>query len=105
MKSQESACKDLQDGFEKIQRDYRRAMEDAFVIQKLSLEFARTLLESSTEALREQAEENYRKTLIALSVQSNRARDALEDLLRESARAYTKLLQASFCPDGRSEKR
>jgi hypothetical protein len=94
--SDEKARKDLQEVFEKIQSDYRKAMEDAFVVQRISLEFARNLLESSAETLGNEAEANSRRGLIALSVESRRQRDALETLLAESARTYANLLRATF---------
>ena len=96
MTDDEKARKDLQDAFDKIQRDYRNAMEDAFVVQRMALELARNLLESSAEALGNEVEANNRKGLIALSVESRRQRDALETLLTESARAYTNLLRATL---------
>ena len=81
--------------FEATWRSYRTAMENVFALQERTLEFARSLVKAPVDALRNQAEIN-RATLDPLAEQSRRQREALENLVRESANAYTSFLQAPF---------
>ncbi len=71
------------------------AIENTFALQERTLEFAGGLIEASTRASRTQAE-NDRATLESLAEQSRRQREAMEDLVRESAKVYESLLQSPF---------
>ena len=95
MMDRERQEKDLQEVFETTQASYRAAVENTLELQEQTLEFARTLLESPPETLREQAENN-RVTLKALVEQSRRQREAMERLVGECAKVYESLLRAPF---------
>ena len=70
-------------------------MENAFALQERTLEIARSLLESSTEASQAQTERN-RALLDDLAEQSRRQREILENLLQETTNAYVNVLWAPF---------
>lgn len=95
MMDRERQEKDLQEVFETTQGAYRAAVENTFVLQEQTLEFARNLLGAPAEALQDQAENN-RATLEALAEQSRRQREAMEKLVEESAKVYESLLRAPF---------
>ena len=99
MMDRERQEKDLQEIFETTQGAYRAAVENTFALQEQTLEFAWSLLETSPETLpdtlREQAENN-RVTLEALAEQSRMQREAIENLIGESAKVYESLLSAPF---------
>ena len=95
MMDRERQEKDLQEVFETTQGAYRAAVENTFVLQEQTLEFAQSLLEAPPETLREQAENN-RVTLEALAEQSRRQREAMENLMGEAAKVYQSLLSAPF---------
>src|SRR5919107_4532336 len=95
MMDRERQEKDLQEVFETTQEAYRAAVENTFALQEQTLEFAWSLLETSPETLREQAENN-RVTLEALAEQSRRQREAMENLMGEAAKVYQSLLSAPF---------
>ncbi len=95
MMDRERQEKDLQEVFETTQGAYRAAVENTFALQEQTLEFARNLLEAPPETLRDQAENN-RVTLEALVEQSRRQREAMENLIGESAKVYESLLSAPF---------
>jgi uncharacterized protein (DUF342 family) len=95
MMDRERQEKDLQEVFETTQGAYRAAVENTFALQEQTLEFARNLLEAPPETLRDQAENN-RVTLEALLEQSRRQREAMENLIGESAKVYESLLSAPF---------
>lgn len=87
--------KDLQEVFETTQGAYRAAIENTFALQERTLEFARGLIETPAEALQTQAEDN-RTTLEVLVEQSRRQREAMENLVGESAKVYESLLRTPF---------
>ena len=95
MMDRERQEKDLQEVFETTQGAYRAAIENTFALQEQTLEFARNLIEAPAEAMRTQAENN-RATLEALVEHSRRQREAMENLVGESARVYESLLQTPF---------
>jgi uncharacterized protein (DUF342 family) len=95
MMDRERQEKDLQEVFETTQGAYRAAVENTFALQEQTLEFARNLLEVPPETLRDQAENN-RVTLEALLEQCRRQREAMENLIGESAKVYESLLQSPF---------
>ena len=95
MMDRERQERGLQEVFEAAQVSHLAAIENTFALQERILEFARSLLESPTEALRAQSENN-RATLDALAEQSRRQQEALENVVRESANAYVNLIQAPF---------
>ena len=96
MMDRERQEKDLQEVFETTQASYRAAVENTFVLQEQTLEFARNLLlKVPPEALRDQAED-HRATLEVLAEQSRRQREAMEKLVGESAKVYESLLSAPF---------
>ena len=95
MMDRERQEKDLQEVFETTQASYRAAIENTFVLQEQTLEFARGLLEAPPETLRDQAE-NSRVTLEALAEQSKRQREAVEKLVGEAAKIYESLLSTPF---------
>ena len=77
MMDRERQEKDLQEVFDTTQASYRAAIENTFALQERTLEFARSLLE-------------------ALAEQSRRQREAMEKLVKESAKVYESLLSAPF---------
>ena len=95
MMDRERQEKDLQEVFETTQASYRAAVKNTFALQEQTLEFARSLLEPPPETLRDQAENNH-ITLEALAEQSRRQREAMENLVGESAKVYENLLQSPF---------
>jgi uncharacterized protein (DUF342 family) len=95
MMDRERQEKDLQGVFETTQGAYRVAIENTFALHEQTLEFARNLIEAPAEVLRAQAENN-RVTLEALVEQSRRQREAMENLVGESAKVYESLLQTPF---------
>jgi uncharacterized protein (DUF342 family) len=95
MMDRERQEKDLQKVFETTQTSYQAAVENTFALQERTLGFARSLLESSPDTFREQAENN-RVTLKALVEQSRRQREAMEKLVGEAAKVYESLLGAPF---------
>jgi hypothetical protein len=95
MMDRERQEKDLQEVFQTTQASYQAAIENSFALQQQTLEFARSLIESPPETLREQAENN-RVTLEALAEQARRQREAMEKLVGEAAKVYESLLRAPF---------
>ena len=95
MMDRERQEKDLQKVFETTQASYRAAIANTFALQEQTLEFVRNLIEAPAEDFRVQAE-NYRATLEALAEQSRKQREAMENLVRESAKVYESLLQSPF---------
>jgi uncharacterized protein (DUF342 family) len=95
MMDRERQEKDLQEVFETTQEAYRAATENTFALQEQTLEFACSLLEAPTEAVQTQSENN-RTTLEALVEQTRRQREAMENLVGESAKAYESLLKIPF---------
>lgn len=87
--------KDLQEVFETTQASYRAAIANTFALQEQTLELARNVIEAPAEDLRAQAENN-RATLEVLAEQSRRQREAMENLVKESAKVYKNLLQSPF---------
>jgi hypothetical protein len=73
MMDRERQEKDLQEVFETTQEAYRAAIDNTFALQEQALEFARSLLE-----------------------ESRRQREAMENLVGESAKVYESLLQTPF---------
>ena len=93
MMDRERQEKDLQEVFDATQTAYLSAIENTFTLQERTLEFARTLIEASDEALRTHAQNN-RATLETLIEESRRHREAMENLVRESAKVYESLLRS-----------
>ncbi len=87
--------KDLQEVFEETQRAYQAVIENAFALQEQTLEFARSLLESSMSGLGAQSTSHH-EALDALAEQSRRQRQAMESLVRESAKSLAEVFQAPF---------
>ena len=92
MMDRERTEMELQEVFQEVQQSYRASIDDVFALQKQTLEFARSLLESSAEA----QTRNARATLDALAEQSRRQQETLENLARGSANAYLEVLRAPF---------
>ena len=95
MMDRERQGRDVQEVFDTSQESLWAAIENTFALQERTLEFAEGLIEASTRASRTQAE-NDRATLESLAEQSRRQREAMEDLVRESAKVYESLLQSPF---------
>jgi hypothetical protein len=95
MMDHERQERDLQEVFDATQASYRAAVENTFALQERTLEFARHLMEASAEALETQADNN-RAMLGTLTEESGKHREAMENLVRESARVYESLLRSPF---------
>jgi hypothetical protein len=95
MMDHERQERDLQEVFDATQASYLAAMENTFALQERTLEFARTLIEASEEALQTQ-DGNNRARLETLTEESRRHREAMENLVRESAKDYENLLRSPF---------
>ncbi len=95
MMDRERQGRDVQEVFDTSQESLWAAIENTFALQERTLQFARGLIEASAEASRTQAESN-RATLEALAEQSSAQREAMENLVRESAKVYESLLQTPF---------
>ena len=92
MMDHERTEKNLQEIFQLGQQAYQAAVENACALQEKTLEFAQSLLKASAEDLRTQAENNH-AIFESLVEQSRRQREAMEELVRQSAKAYESLLQ------------
>ena len=90
MMDHERREKELQEIFEEIQHSYQILADNTLALQERTLELARTLFESSSQ------EEPHptRATLEELAYQSRSQREQFETLLRKSAEAYGKVLEA-----------
>ena len=86
---------DLQGVFDATQASYLAAVENTFALQERILQFARALIEAPQETLRTQAEDN-RATLQTLAEESRRQREAMENLVSESAKVYESFLRNPF---------
>jgi hypothetical protein len=95
MMDHERQERDLQEVFDTTQTSYFAAMENTFALQERTLEFTRTLIEASEEVLRTQAGNN-RAMLKTLTEESRRHREAMENLVRESAKVYESLRRSPF---------
>ena len=95
MMDHERQERDLQEVFDATQASYRAAIENTFVLQEKTLEFARRLMEASAEALETQGENN-RATLDTLTEESRKHREAMEYLVRESTKVYESLLRSPY---------
>jgi hypothetical protein len=95
MMDHERQERDLQEVFDITQSSYMAAIENTFALQERTLEFARTLIETSEDALRTQAGNN-RAMLETLTEESKRHREAMENLVRESAKVYESYLRSPF---------
>jgi hypothetical protein len=87
--------RDLQGVFDATQASYMASIENTFMLQERTLQFARVSIEASEETLRTQAEDN-RAMLEALTEESRRQREAMENLVRESAKVYESFLRSPF---------
>lgn len=87
--------KEREEVFEATRNSYQTAMENVFALQEETLRFARSLIEDSAQTAHKQAERN-RATVQTLTESSRRQREAVEELLKASAKAYTDLFYASF---------
>ena len=95
MMDRERQGRDVQEVFDTSQESLWAAIENTFALQERTLQFARGLSETSAEASRTQAESN-RATLESLAEESGRQREAIENLVRESAEVYESLLRTPF---------
>ena len=95
MMDHERQERDLQEIFDATRASYLAAIENTFALQERTIEFARTLIEAPQEALRARAEDN-RARLETLAEESMRHREAMETLVRESARVYESFLRSPF---------
>ena len=95
MMDHERQQRDLQQIFDATQASYLAAIENAFALQERTLLFARNLMETSAEALETQADNN-RATLETLTQHSEKHREAMENLVRESTEVYESLLGSPF---------
>jgi hypothetical protein len=95
MMDHERQERDLQEVFNTTQTSYLAAIENTFALQERTLKFARSLMETSAEALEIQ-DENNRAMLETLSEESRRHREAMENLVRESAKVYESFLRSPF---------
>ena len=87
--------RDLQGVFDATQAAYRAAVENTFALHERTIQFARHLMEASAKELQTQAENN-RAMLEALTEESRKHREAMENLARESAKVYEMLLRSPF---------
>lgn len=90
MMDHERREKELQEIFEEIQHSYEILADNTLALQERTLQLARTLFESSSQ------EESHptHATLEELAYQSRSQREQFETLLRKSAEAYGKVLEA-----------
>jgi hypothetical protein len=95
MMDHERQERDLQGVFDATQASYLASIENTFALQERTLQFARALIEAPEEPLRAQAEDN-RATLQTLTEESRRQREAVENLVRESAKVYESFLRSPF---------
>jgi hypothetical protein len=95
MMDHERQERDLQEVFSTTQASYLSAIENTFALQERTLEFARTLMETSAEALQIQAVDNH-AMLETLTEESRKHREAMENLVRESAKVYESVLRSPF---------
>ena len=95
MMDQERQERDLQGVFDATQASYLASIENTFVLQERTLQFARVLIDAPEETLRAQAEDN-RATLQTLTEESRRHREAMENLVRESVKVYESFLRSPF---------
>jgi uncharacterized protein (DUF342 family) len=91
MMDHERQERELQEVFDATRASYLAAIENIFALQERTLEFGRNLIEAPQEALRTQAENN-RAMLETLTEESRRHREAMENLVRESAKVYESFL-------------
>lgn len=92
MMDQERTNKEIEEVFERIQRSYKKLLEDAFALQEQTLELARGLLESSAQA---QAQSSH-IALDALAKHLESQRKVLEALVRSSTDALVTVLEAPY---------
>ena len=95
MMDHERQERDLQEVFDATQASYRAAIENTFALQERTLQFASTLIEAPEETLRTRAEDNL-AMLQTLIEESRRQREAMENVVRESAKVYERLLLSPF---------
>ncbi len=95
MMDHERQERDLQEVFDVTQTSYSAAIENTFALQERTLQFASTLIEAPEETLRTRAEGN-RAMLQTLTEESRRQREAMENLVRESAKVYESFLRSPF---------
>lgn len=92
----EETRKLLEEAFDGAQQSYRGAMERAFALQVVTLEFASRLMETLEEDDRSSEIEERREILNALRMNYKKQRAELQELLRDSERAYTNTLRIVF---------
>src|SRR4051812_46634092 len=95
MMDHERQERDLQKIFDTTQASYLAAVENTFALQEKTLEFARNLMETSAKTSETQVDNN-RATLEKLTQESEKHREAMETLVRESSEAYKSLLRSPF---------
>ena len=97
MMDRERQERDIQEVFGTSQEALWAAIENTFALQERTLQFARGLIEASAaEVSRTHQAESNRATLEALAEQSRTQREAMENLVRESAKVYESLLRTPF---------
>ena len=96
MMDRERQERDIQEVFDTSQESLWAAIENTFALQERTLQFARGLIEASAEASRTHQAESNGARLEALAEQSRSQREAMEDLVIESAKVYESLLQSPF---------
>ena len=95
MMEHERQQRDLQQIFDATQASYLAAVENSFALQEKTLEFARNLMEASAETLKTQADNN-RAKLEILTEESQKHREAMQTLVRASAKVYESFLRNPF---------
>jgi hypothetical protein len=95
MMDHERQERDLQGVFDATRVSYLASIENTFALQERTLQFARALIEAPEETLQAHAEDN-RATLQTLIEESRRQREAMENLVRESAKVYESFLRNPF---------
>ena len=92
MMDQERTEKEIQRVFVEDQRSYKTSLENAFALQKQTLETAQSLFEGSLEVQTQSTQD----TLASLAEQSRRQQEALETLLQKSTEAFRKVVAAPY---------
>ena len=90
MMDHERRERELKEIFEEIQHSYSTLLDNTLTLQARTLELARTLFESSAQ----EDSHSTHATLEELACQSRSQREQFETLLRKSAEAYSKVLEA-----------
>ena len=92
MMDQERTEKEIQQVFVEVQRSYKTLLENAFTLQKQTLETAQGLFEGSLEAQTRSTQ----VTLASLADQARSQQEALQTLLHKSTEAFRKVMEAPY---------